>query len=230
MTSQSHPDRQTALSKQFAPQGVCVSSGRKVSELVSASDSLFVSSSLLWIFSCKHSTVSFLASSFWDAQTDSVWLSTHNSQHLLKMSVRNAQAHGPVVTFATLNAFTWCHKKLAHRSRENYCLKPEFPCRSKKNEKKIITEIRELSAGKPSSCLLQSNSNGKKYSISLTYRHVLLQNGLAKWPLRGTIEQLWWGEFWVSEPRWNTCVHMQQENFGSFFWNITFHEKIEISL
>lgn len=37
----------------------------------------------------------FLAGHFWGAQTDSMWLSTHNSQHLLKMIMRTAHARGP---------------------------------------------------------------------------------------------------------------------------------------
>lgn len=72
----------------------------KVLELVSGFDGWFVSSA-------EYSHADIPPFHFWqvsEIQTNSVWLSPQSSQHLLKMSVRNEQAH-PLVTIVTMNVF-----------------------------------------------------------------------------------------------------------------------------
>lgn len=99
----------TALFKPQAWWGVCVYVCVSLSDWSSwISVSLWQRVCLLgWIFSCKHSTVSFLVCSLWGEQKDSVWLSTHNSQHLLKMSARNVRAQDPSVTVAAQSTDTF---------------------------------------------------------------------------------------------------------------------------
>lgn len=69
----------------------CVFHQGKISELVSSLDNWFDFHRS--IFLRRHSSVSFLAHPVWGTQSDSVWLSTYISQHLLKMSGTTAHAH-----------------------------------------------------------------------------------------------------------------------------------------
>lgn len=181
MTSGFQPDSQTAVFKQFALQGVCVSSEKTswtcfcLWQLVGL---------LVWIFPCKHSTASFLAGSFRDAQTDSVWLSTHNCQHLFKMSTRNARALDPLVTVA----FTWYHTVSLKPARcENYCPRPECPCC---DTAKHCSNIREHSC-RQTKLLPASKETLSLSDIQACALQKLLANGRSSEPSNSCGGRVW---------------------------------------